>query len=138
MRVPQSIIDEALANLDPKVVGALEESITRVRKVHAEQVPAEHTAQLPPGGTVTEVFLPVERVGLYVPGGNAVYPSTVIMNVVPAQEAGVGTLVVASPAAGRPRRMATPHNFGCSEAAGRGRGVGNRRRTGRGVVGLRR
>ncbi|MCQ9342330.1 histidinol dehydrogenase [Corynebacterium kozikiae] len=97
VRVPQSIIDEALANLDPKVVGALEESISRVRKVHADQVPAEHTTQLAPGGTVTEVFLPVERVGLYVPGGNAVYPSSVIMNVVPAQEAGVGTLVVASP-----------------------------------------
>src|SRR5271155_5787509 len=54
-------------------------------------------AGLGPGATVTERWVPVERVGLYVPGGNAVYPSSVVMNVVPAQTAGVGSLVVASP-----------------------------------------
>lgn len=97
VRVPQHIIDAALESLSAEVVAALKESIERVRKVHADQVPAEHTTELAAGGQVTEVFLPVERVGLYVPGGNAVYPSSVIMNVVPAQEAGVGSLVVASP-----------------------------------------
>lgn len=76
---------------------ALEEAILRVREVHAEQKPATHTTTLRPGAEVTEVFLPVRRVGLYVPGGNAVYPSSVIMNVVPAQEAGVQSLVIASP-----------------------------------------
>lgn len=95
--VPESAITQAVAQLNPAVRAALEESIRRVRKVHAEQKPAEHTTQLYPGAQVTEVFVPVRRVGLYVPGGNAVYPSSVIMNVVPAQEAGVQSLVVASP-----------------------------------------
>ena len=68
-----------------------------MRKVHAEQKPASHTTSLGPDASVTEVFRPVERVGLYVPGGKAVYPSSVIMNTVPAQEAGASTLIVASP-----------------------------------------
>lgn len=97
VRVPAEVLDAALADLDPKVRAAIEESIRRVRKVHAEQKPQPHTTELSPGGTVTERFLPIDRVGLYVPGGNAVYPSSVIMNTVPAQEAGVNTLVVASP-----------------------------------------
>ncbi|AZA11734.1 histidinol dehydrogenase [Corynebacterium gerontici] len=98
VRVPQSRIDEAVAALDPKVREAIEVSIQRVRKVHSDQLPQEHTTVLAEGAKVTEKFLPVERVGLYVPGGNAVYPSSVIMNAVPAQEAGVHSLVVASPA----------------------------------------
>lgn len=98
VRVPQARIDEAVAVLDPKVREAMEVSIERVRKVHSEQLPKEHTTTLANGAQVTEKFLPVERVGLYVPGGNAVYPSSVIMNAVPAQEAGVDSLVVASPA----------------------------------------
>ena len=97
VRVPAEVLKAAEDSLEPKIREAIEESIRRVRKVHAEQKPAEHTTELYPGGTVTERFLPIDRVGLYVPGGNAVYPSSVIMNVVPAQEAGVNTLVVASP-----------------------------------------
>ena len=76
---------------------ALEESITRARKVHAEQRRTDVTTAVVDGGTVTEKWVPVERVGLYAPGGLAVYPSTVVMNVVPAQIAGVGSLVVCSP-----------------------------------------
>ncbi|ALC06285.1 Histidinol dehydrogenase [Corynebacterium deserti GIMN1.010] len=97
VRVPAEVIADAEKALDPKVRESIEESIKRVRKVHAEQKPQSHTTELTPGGTVTEKFLPIDRVGLYVPGGNAVYPSSVIMNTVPAQEAGVNTLVVASP-----------------------------------------
>lgn len=97
VKVPEQALADALADLEPQVKAALEEAIDRVRKVHTEQVPASHTTELAPGATVTEVFLPVARVGLYVPGGNAVYPSSVIMNVVPAQAAGVDSLVVASP-----------------------------------------
>lgn len=97
IRVPQEVMDQALADLPDKVRAALTESIGRVRTVHAEQKPASHITTLTPGGTVTEVFLPIERVGLYVPGGQAVYPSSVVMNVVPAQEAGCDSLVVASP-----------------------------------------
>ncbi len=97
MRVPADVLKAAEEALEPRVREAIEESIARVRQVHADQKPAEHTTELGPGGTVTERFLPIDRVGLYVPGGNAVYPSSVIMNAVPAQEAGVNTLVVASP-----------------------------------------
>ncbi|QGU07757.1 Histidinol dehydrogenase [Corynebacterium occultum] len=97
VRVAPEELRRALAELDPKVREALEEAIARVRKVHTEQVPNPHTTELAPGATVTEVFLPVVRVGLYVPGGSAVYPSSVVMNVVPAQAAGVESLVVASP-----------------------------------------
>ncbi|QDZ42891.1 histidinol dehydrogenase [Corynebacterium sp. sy039] len=97
VRVPSEIIEQALTQLDPQVRSALVESINRVRTVHREQLPTTHTTQLAPGGTVTERFIPVERVGLYVPGGQAVYPSSVIMNVIPAQEAGVESLVIASP-----------------------------------------
>ena len=76
---------------------ALEVAIERVRRVHADQVRPDRTTDVVPGGTVTMRWIPVDRVGLYVPGGRAVYPSSVVMNVVPAQIAGVGSLAVASP-----------------------------------------
>ncbi|CAM3139952.1 histidinol dehydrogenase [Williamsia muralis] len=97
VRVPAELIDQALADIDPDVRAALTESIDRARKVHADQRRTDVTTEVSPGGTVTERWIPVSRVGLYVPGGNAVYPSSVVMNVVPAQEAGVDTLVVSSP-----------------------------------------
>ena len=98
LRVPAAVIAQARENLDPAVADALEESIRRARLVHSDQRRTTSLTQVVPGGTVAEKWIPVGRVGLYVPGGNAVYPSSVVMNVVPAQEAGVGSLVVASPA----------------------------------------
>ncbi|MFI6068356.1 histidinol dehydrogenase [Micromonospora sp. NPDC051227] len=97
LRVPVEAITEAEGVLDPAVRAALLESIARARRVHADQRRTDHTTKVVPGGTVTERWLPVERVGLYVPGGLAMYPSTVVMNVVPAQAAGVRSLVVVSP-----------------------------------------
>ncbi|GAA2004422.1 histidinol dehydrogenase [Catenulispora subtropica] len=97
VRVPEAALAEAAEALDPRVRAALEESIRRARKVHADQRRTDKTTQVVEGGTVTERWVPVDRVGLYVPGGRAVYPSSVVMNVVPAQEAGVGSLAVASP-----------------------------------------
>jgi histidinol dehydrogenase len=97
LRVPAEAIAEAAETLDPDVRAALLEAIKRARKVHADQRRSDVTTQVVDGGTVTERWVPVARVGLYVPGGLAVYPSTVVMNVVPAQEAGVEGLVVASP-----------------------------------------
>ncbi|MGW4060623.1 histidinol dehydrogenase [Amycolatopsis sp. NPDC004747] len=97
VRVPRAALTQALEQLDPAVRAALEESIARARKVHAEQRRTDVTTTVVDGGTVTEKWVPVERVGLYAPGGLAVYPSTVVMNVVPAQIAGVGSLVVCSP-----------------------------------------
>ncbi|WP_138998396.1 histidinol dehydrogenase [Rhodococcus zopfii] len=97
VRVPQAEIDRALAELDPAVRAALEVAITRTRLVHADQRRTDTVTEVVPGGIVTERWVPVDRVGLYVPGGNAVYPSSVVMNVVPAQAAGVESLVIASP-----------------------------------------
>ncbi|WP_155770575.1 histidinol dehydrogenase [Mycobacterium asiaticum] len=95
--VPRAAMDAALSGLDGDIRDALQVMIERTRAVHADQRRSDTTTTLGPGATVTERWLPVERVGLYVPGGNAVYPSSVVMNVVPAQVAGVGSLVVASP-----------------------------------------
>lgn len=97
VRVPAAALAAALDDLHPDVAEALRVMIERTRAVHADQRRADVTTTLGPGATVTERWVPVERVGLYVPGGNAVYPSSVVMNVVPAQAAGVGSLVVASP-----------------------------------------
>ncbi|GAB7034114.1 histidinol dehydrogenase [Streptomyces sp. NPDC021749] len=98
VRVPAAALARALEELDPAVRAGLEESIRRARIVHRAQRRAAHTTQVVPGGTVTEKWVPVERVGLYAPGGRSVYPSSVIMNVVPAQEAGVESIALASPA----------------------------------------
>ncbi|WP_103957570.1 histidinol dehydrogenase [Nonomuraea solani] len=97
-RVHAEELARALAELDPRVRAALEESIRRARLVHRDQRRTDVTTEVVPGGTVTERWVPVDRVGLYVPGGRAVYPSSVVMNVVPAQEAGVPSLAVTSPA----------------------------------------
>ncbi|MEU9984142.1 histidinol dehydrogenase [Streptomyces sp. NPDC050856] len=97
VRVPAAALTRALAELDPAVRAALEESVRRARTVHREQRRAQHTTQVVPGGTVTEKWVPVERVGLYAPGGRSVYPSSVVMNAVPAQEAGVESIALASP-----------------------------------------
>ena len=97
VRVPGEAIDQALAELDSRVRQALDVAIERVRKVHEDQRRADTTTVVVPGGTVTERWIPVSRVGLYVPGGNAVYPSSVVMNVVPAQIAGVRSIAVVSP-----------------------------------------
>jgi histidinol dehydrogenase len=97
LRVPEAVIAGALERLDPTVRRALQEAIDRARKVHADQRRVDVITEVVPGGSVTERWLPVARVGLYVPGGRAVYPSSVVMNVVPAQEAGVASLAVVSP-----------------------------------------
>jgi len=97
LRVPQAALDAALAELSPEIRRSLEISIERIRKVHNDQVRASHTTKVVDGGTVTERWIPVDRVGLYVPGGRAVYPSSVMMNVIPAQIAEVQSVAVASP-----------------------------------------
>jgi histidinol dehydrogenase len=97
IRVPQTALDSALANLDPAIRAALETSAARIRTVHASQARGETTVTVVDGGTVREKWIPVDRVGLYVPGGRAVYPSSVLMNVIPAQIAQVSSIAVASP-----------------------------------------
>jgi histidinol dehydrogenase len=97
LRVPAEVIAAALDALDPAVRDALAESITRARAVHADQARTDVTTRVVPGGTVTERWVPVHRVGLYVPGGLAPLLSSVVMNVVPAQVAGVDSIALASP-----------------------------------------
>lgn len=97
LRVPKKVLLEALEFLDSDVRAALEESIRRSRLVHRDQRRTETKTLLAATASVTERWVPYERVGLYVPGGQAVYPSSVVMNVVPAQEAGVVSIAIASP-----------------------------------------
>lgn len=97
IRVPQAALDEALANLAPEIRTALEISAERIRKVHSAQSRPESSVTVVDGGVVSEKWIPVDRVGLYVPGGRAVYPSSVLMNVIPAQIAKVESIAVASP-----------------------------------------
>jgi histidinol dehydrogenase len=95
--VPRQALDDALAELDGAVRAALEEAARRARLVHRAQLPAESVTTVAPGSTVTERYVPVSRAGVYVPGGLVAYPSSVVMNVIPAQAAGVGEIAVVSP-----------------------------------------
>ena len=95
--VPQAALASALDQLDPTVRRALEESISRARKFADGQRPRNVDVELGDGAVVSQNWVPVGRVGLYVPGGLAVYPSSVIMNVVPALAAGVESIALASP-----------------------------------------
>jgi histidinol dehydrogenase len=97
IKVPKSEIEAALVTLDPKVKRALEEAVRRITKAHKDQLRNEIFTEVVDGGEITHKQIPVDRVGLYVPGGRAVYPSSVIMNVVPAQIAKVESIAVASP-----------------------------------------
>lgn len=97
LRVPAEALQAALEGLAPEVRAALEEASRRVRTLCEAQLRADEVVTIVPGATVTERWLPVDRVGLYVPGGRVAYPSSVVMNVVPAQVAGVRSLAVTSP-----------------------------------------
>lgn len=97
IRVPEAELVRALEELDPAVRHGLELSIENARLGHTAQLPEERRTEIIPGGYVEQRWIPVRRVGLYVPGGLAVYPSSVVMNVVVAQVAGVPQLAVTSP-----------------------------------------
>jgi len=97
IKVPRAELSRALLELDPEIRTALEVSAERIRKVHNDQQRGETTTRVVDGGSVTEKWIPVDRVGLYVPGGRAVYPSSVMMNVIPAQIAKVQSIAIASP-----------------------------------------
>jgi histidinol dehydrogenase len=106
-RVPAEALAAALGAIDPDVRSALTEAALRARQVHRAQLPAETWTAVAPGSTVTERYLPVRRAGVYVPGGLVAYPSSVLMNVIPAQVAGVAEIAVASPP--RPEHGGLPH-----------------------------
>jgi histidinol dehydrogenase len=106
-RVPAAALTKALAELDPRVRAALTEAARRAKMVHRAQLPAETWTAVAAGSTVTERYLPVDRAGVYVPGGLVAYPSSVLMNVIPAQTAGVPEIAVASPP--QPQFGGLPH-----------------------------
>lgn len=97
VRIDPATITAAVDALDRAVRDAIEEAIRRVRKASEAQVPPYAVTDLGAGAEIVQRWQPVERVGFYVPGGKAVYPSSVVMNVVPAQVAGVKSVVLASP-----------------------------------------
>lgn len=97
LRVPKELLVKALRELDPDLRAAIEIAITRVRKVSQAALPQEFTVQVSEDAKVSQRWVPVDSVGLYVPGGKAVYPSSVVMNVVAAQVAGVPRLAIATP-----------------------------------------
>jgi len=96
-RVPAQALADALAALSPQVRAALQEAARRAQLVHEAQLPRETMTTVSPGSQVTERYVPVGRAGVYVPGGLVAYPSSVVMNVIPAQVAGVSQIAVASP-----------------------------------------
>jgi histidinol dehydrogenase len=98
LRVPVEAVRAAVDALDPLVRAALEESIARVTEASRAQVPTGSTTRPAAGAVIEQRWQPVDRAGVYVPGGKAVYPSSVVMNVVPAQVAGVRSIALVSPA----------------------------------------
>src|SRR5258707_6720758 len=105
--VPREALADALAGLVPQVAAALREAARRARLVHEAQVPGQSVTYVADGSSVTERYGPVARAGVYVPGGLVAYPSSVVMNVIPAQVAGVGQIAVASPP--QPSSGGLPH-----------------------------
>jgi histidinol dehydrogenase len=105
--VPPSALRDALGELGGDVRAALEEAARRARLVHEAQLPRDTVTAVAEGAVVTERYVPVGRAGVYVPGGLVAYPSSVVMNVIPAQVAGVAEIAVASPP--RPERGGLPH-----------------------------
>jgi len=97
IRVSEQELKTALEQLNPNLRSSLEESIKRVREVSLNNLPKTVTTSLSPTGKVHQRWQPIDSVGLYVPGGKAVYPSSVVMNVVPAQVAGVKNLSIVTP-----------------------------------------
>jgi len=95
-RVRAEAMTRALAELDPAVRAGLEESISRLRETCKAELESDVTTTLAPGAVVTHKLIPVDRVGLYVPGGLAPLVSSVVMNVVPAQVAGVRSIALSS------------------------------------------
>jgi histidinol dehydrogenase len=95
--VPREALTAALEGLDPAVRAGLEESVRRLRATCEAELERDVTSEVAPGATVTHRKVPIDRVGLYVPGGLAPLVSSVVMNVVPAQVAGVRSIALASP-----------------------------------------
>src|SRR5690606_16891791 len=98
LRVSKEEISEAVKNFDPVIIDDLAEAAANIRLYHSEQKRIGYQLPLADGSYLGQRITPLDAVGLYVPGGSAAYPSSVLMNVIPAQVAGVKRIVITSPA----------------------------------------
>lgn len=96
-RVPQAEIDEAVSRCEPALAAALEQAASQIREFHARQLEQSWFSAREDGALVGAKVTPLDSVGVYVPGGRALYPSTLLMNALPASVAGVERIVVANP-----------------------------------------
>ncbi|MFZ9229085.1 MAG: histidinol dehydrogenase [Prochlorococcaceae cyanobacterium] len=119
LRIPQEQLAAAWEATEPELQQALQLAHTRIQDFHRRQMPADLLLSGPHGERLGRRWRPVERAGLYVPGGRAAYPSTVLMNAVPAQVAGVKRLVMVTPPGPQglpnPTVMAAAHLAGVQE-----------------------
>lgn len=118
LRIGQDEIDEAAAKVDGTTMAALETAAIRIREFHARQIPSDEMFTDAQGVTLGHRWTPLAAVGLYVPGGTAAYPSSVLMNAIPALVAGVGRIAVCVPTPGgelNPLVMAAFKLIGVSE-----------------------
>ena len=97
LEVPPDRLDRALADLDGALRAVLEEAAENIRDFHRRQMRASLVAAERPGVVLGQKLTPIARVGLYIPGGTAAYPSTVLMNAIPAKIAGCREIVMVSP-----------------------------------------
>ena len=98
LRVGEDVLKWALNNLHPQVRLALKKATTNIRKAHNGQRPVDQSVETVPGVRIDRLWTPLRRIGVYVPGGRAAYPSSLLMGVIPAQVAGVAEIAVTSPA----------------------------------------
>jgi histidinol dehydrogenase len=103
LEVPHAALEAALASLPEAEGRALREAAERVRRFHERQRAQSWQYEEADGTVLGQLVLPLDRVGIYVPGGKAAYPSTVLMNAIPAKVAGVREIVMASPTPGGAR-----------------------------------
>ena len=97
MRVTEEEIDEAYELADPTLIDVISKALVNIRSYHEKQVRQSWFTSDEKGIVLGQKITPLERVGVYVPGGKAVYPSTTLMNIVPAKIAGVGQIVMCTP-----------------------------------------
>ncbi|MEO1043341.1 MAG: histidinol dehydrogenase [Pseudomonadota bacterium] len=116
--VSEAEIEEGIAACDSNALAALERAAARIEAYHKRQLPADDRWDDEMGVTLGWRWTPIDAVGLYVPGGTASYPSSVLMNAIPAKVAGAGRIVIATPAKGgtvNPLVLAAAHLAGVSE-----------------------
>ncbi len=97
LRVSREEIESSYRNLEPEIINSLKKAAKNIEKFHRSQLPEEWFQEVAPGICAGQIIRPIESVGCYIPGGRAVYPSTILMTVIPAKIAGVERVVCCTP-----------------------------------------